>query len=117
MKLLEILVDGVPATQGVLQYRFESGLNPWKQKGSFPLHTLIEVFHTLVYPLSHEKDPLGPGKCKRAGITFEARDTVFRLVRDFSAKKLQLSQLEPGGEDRFRELSHESRFIIETLNR
>lgn len=117
MRLLEILVDGVPSTKGVLQYHFETGLNPWKQKGSFPIATLLEVLQALVFPMTREKDPLGPGKCRRAGITFEARDAVYRLVRDFSAKKLQLSQLEPGGQNRFRDLSHESRFIIETLNR
>ncbi|MFH1016751.1 MAG: hypothetical protein V1798_01055 [Pseudomonadota bacterium] len=117
MRLIEVLLEGVPATKGVMQYRFEPGLNPWKQKGTFPIATIVDVVESLLYPATRERETLGPAKSRRAGMTFQARDITYRLVRDFASKKTVLSQLLPGSQDQFRELSSEPRFIAETLTR
>ncbi len=117
MRLIEVLLEGVPSAKGVMQYRFEPGLNPWKQKGTFAITTIVDVVESLLYPVTRENEPLGPARSRRAGMTFEARNATYRLVRDFSSKRTVLSQLLPGPEEQFRELSSELRFITETLSR
>ncbi len=117
MRLIEVLVEGIPSTKGVLRYPVQAGFNPWQQKGSFPLRHLVDVISDLFYPTLRQDIPLGPGKSKRVGMTFEARDCVYRLIRDYPQKKLFLSQLQKGTKDQFRELSSEPRFITETLLR
>ena len=117
MRLIELLLEGAPGTAGVAKFPFQPGLNPWKQKGPFRLGVLVDVLATLFYPSLGQSDPLGPGKIRRAGVTFEVKGTVYRLVRDFVSRRLFLSQLEPGTTNAFRDLSTETRFITEALTR
>jgi len=118
VKLIELILQGVPGTQGVLRYPFQPGLNPWKQKGDlFRLEALVDVVASLFYPSQNQSTPLGPGKAQRAGITFEARGTTYRLTRDYVSKTLNLAQLDQGTKDHFTEISKDPHFILATLAR
>lgn len=117
MHLIEVVVEGIPGTHGVLKYPLESGLNAWKQKGTVRLETIVALIESLLYPASDSGAPLGPGRAKMAGVTFNAGGTVYRLIRDYSGKSLKFSQLQAGSKNQFRDLSTDSRFITTTLTR
>ncbi len=117
MHLVEVVVEGIPGTNGVLKYPFEAGLNAWKQKGTVRLETISALIESLLYPNSDSGSPLGPGRAKMAGMTFNAGGVVYRLIRDYSGKTIRFSQLQPGSKNQFRDLSTDSRFITTTLTR
>lgn len=111
------MVSGVPGTQGLLRFPFEPGWNAWKPKGPFRLETVVDLLASLLYPAPLRSNMLGPGKARQAGMTFQARGNIYRVMRDYARGTTQLAQLEPGTQTSFKELSRELRFIRETLAR
>jgi hypothetical protein len=117
VRFIELIVSGVPGTQGVLHFPLEPGLNAWKPKGPFRLETVVDLLAALLYPSPLRTGMLGPGKASAAGLTFESRGVTYRIQRDFARGTTQLAQLEPGTQDTFKETSREISFIRETMIR
>ncbi|MFH1263810.1 MAG: hypothetical protein V1495_10270 [Pseudomonadota bacterium] len=115
--MIELTVSGLPGARESQSFFFDPGLNRLTQSGPVRPEILIELFTSLLYPAPGRNGMLGPGKAQEATLTFESRGTTYRIARNYLQNSIRFSQLEPGCDDSYREISHDLSFVREALGR